>query len=351
MQYLLLIFLTVPLFYLYEKSYITINNKKANFLPFFLFSFLVVVLFSGLRYEVGTDYNSYREMYEGTRTLLYREIGFRNLFYLLQNLNLEYYHATIILALITNLFIFLKVKNSSKYGFLAISIYLLDGNYFQSFNIMAQYISIALFFYATKYIVNKNFLKYFLFIIIGALFHKSMLLILPVYFLPQYRFKKTTYILGIITSYILVQLNLIERTTIFILSHIDILGYSSYINSNYFFMKSNLGFGVLFLVILCIIIILFNDKIFKNKEQLFYFNLYYIGMIFRLLSGDARIFVRVGGYFYIFSLLAIPKILDLFKRQDEKIIVSIGIIILFIIFNYQRFFFPDIWGNYQSIFG
>jgi len=66
--------------------------------------------------------------------------------------------------------------------------------YFSSLNVIRQFMAVALFAYSLRYIVERSFVKYAIFIILASIAHKSALILLPGYFLFGIRLSLFSYI-------------------------------------------------------------------------------------------------------------------------------------------------------------
>lgn len=66
--------------------------------------------------------------------------------------------------------------------------------YNASLNMMRQWIAMAFLFYGFSYLIDKNYIKYFLTIAIAFLFHSSALMGILIYFIYNYSTKKRDYI-------------------------------------------------------------------------------------------------------------------------------------------------------------
>jgi len=100
-------------------------------------------------------------------------------------------------------FFFVKALLDQGSSF-AISLFLLmtGGYYFNSLNTVRYYLALAVALYAMKYVLRGEYGKFILWILAGAMFHKSILLVIPVYILARIlaavRLKRWHYIVGTI---------------------------------------------------------------------------------------------------------------------------------------------------------
>ena len=64
------------------------------------------------------------------------------------------------------------------------------GYYFQSFNTVRYYLALALALYAIPYVLKKQWGRFALLMLLGATLHKSLLVVIPLYFLASLPWKK-----------------------------------------------------------------------------------------------------------------------------------------------------------------
>lgn len=181
--YIICFFASFVLYYIYNK-----NDKKF----FIIASFIIPLLVGGLRYGVGTDFFTYVGMYEKHSKV---SLGFE-LFCLIARLFDNYMVMFFLFNFFTLLFVFLGLRNINKeIRPLAYFCYLFMF-YTTSFNVIRQGLAVAIIFYAYKYIINKSFLKWSIFIIIASLFHITAILVFPFYivFTSQKNFVKLFYL-------------------------------------------------------------------------------------------------------------------------------------------------------------
>ena len=87
-------------------------------------------------------------------------------------------------------------NGNNQFASLSIIIFLsLPGLYFNTFNIVRQYFSAAIFLYSLKYIKSKQLICYILCITTACLMHISSIILFPLYFVLNKRFSFKTYII------------------------------------------------------------------------------------------------------------------------------------------------------------
>jgi len=161
------------------------NNKILIFL-----ALILPILLAAFRYRVGTDFVSYMNRLEQSRTASlsdilnesYLEVGFtlierfssfigdRNFFF---GFN----------AFLTILPIYFIFKNQYKKMNIGIAYFLYLTLFFTiSFNIVRQMIAVSIIFWGFKFIFQKKMMEYIIVVLIAILFHSSAIVALPVYF-------------------------------------------------------------------------------------------------------------------------------------------------------------------------
>lgn len=178
----------------FSKSHLSLKYKT------WLLTLALMTLILGFRYQVGTDYMSYVHIFElyksGAKTVGV-EMGYELLNKIVLLFDLNFWVVFFISSAITNYFI-LKLFHEKSYNFF-LSIYILFGVGFVFFqtNAIRQALAISLTFYGTKYLTEQNFKKYFVFCLLGSLFHFSALIMIPIYWLSRIKFNKLIIMLNI----------------------------------------------------------------------------------------------------------------------------------------------------------
>jgi hypothetical protein len=150
----------------------------------------ILVFFSGVRYRVGVDFDSYIEFIHliGSGKDTYMEPGFELMVRILLSLGFTYQFVFLSSAIFTCFFYYLYILKSSFNYTMSVAIFaLFPIFYVASFNSVRQSMAIAIFLFSLRFISGREPVKYVLAIFFGALFHSSILLMLPCYlFLNRY---------------------------------------------------------------------------------------------------------------------------------------------------------------------
>ncbi len=150
---------------------------------------VVLILVAGLRYYVGTDFLAYYEWPALPWTGVFRSIlelkegGFALLVKISRSFGDKGQHLILSSAFITVLLYCRTIyKHSDSYMF-SMLLYLLMGEWQGSFNAIRQYLGAAFIFSGHRYILERNFRKYCLFVFLAMMFHKTAVVMVIPYFL------------------------------------------------------------------------------------------------------------------------------------------------------------------------
>lgn len=293
---------------------ITLRNEKywnyKTIIPIVLASLIL-----GMRYDVGVDYLTYLDLYQ-TKFIEREnlELGFQ---FLIDTLNLTGAHFSflfILSSLITLVFLYKAIKPLNKFLPYLIFYYFTSGLIFHSNNIIRHMIAFAILMYALRFVETKEFIRYVLIIALASLFHKSVIIFIPLYFILNKDIFYNRYL-----QYSLLTLVFVFGTQIFDLllnyssNFFVFIGYGNYIeNADIYIRKieitSRSGLGVLnYSVLLINFIVIFYSKelkeTYKNHGVIIYYNLFFIGqLLFALVAGNI-VFERLSYYFYFFRFV------------------------------------------------
>ena len=166
--------------------------------------FMTLFALSSLRVGIGNDYWTYRYDFLhiiNEDTNVSYEIGFKVLVKVLQWLfGYDNYRVVFaFMAFVTCTFFVKGLSDNSDWFAVSFFLFMANGFYFMSFTNVRYYFAIAVCLYAMKFLFRKNFVKFIFWILFAALFHKSVLLTIPVYLTAYYLkwSKKTLWLIPI----------------------------------------------------------------------------------------------------------------------------------------------------------
>lgn len=309
----------------------------------FLFAFI-----SGVRWNVGVDHQNYLRIYQDYITLGYPdrniEWGFDRITLLFANLNIHFTFYFGFWALLQFFFIYYALKEE-RYLWPFIGVVIIMGPYYLSWmNGIRQMHAACMFVYSIQFIKNRKIIPYFLIVIAASLIHKSALLLIFFYFIPQKDYFKNRYInlaLCVLTLIIGLSPYWLQATN-FVEIALSSIGYEGYADKLDFLIDSKremaLGPRRLSILLLNMLVIWFAPKlkdVFKNTSFLAYFNFTFIGiLLYNLFANTASVFLRPASYFTIFLAITTSYLLYYLKSKASK---EIYILVFIIAVSYMAF--------------
>lgn len=156
--------------------------------------FAILFLLSACRLNVGNDYAKYVEFMHLVNCNAYvpTEIGFNLLVKLLYGLS-GYENFLLVFAFysfVTVLFFLLAMYEQSDEFGLTFFLFMTLGYYFQTFSTVRYYLALAVALYSMKFVLRRQWGRFVVLILLGSAFHKSLLVVIPLYFLASLTWKK-----------------------------------------------------------------------------------------------------------------------------------------------------------------
>ncbi len=313
--------------YLYEKS----TDKVLGKLMLFI-SFLIIFLPAALRYNVGTDYWSYVDIFKRIQNgeITYVEPG-----YVMLNKVIIYLGLSVewLFALLAFLIYFLAYKsypkkNAATYHFLYITVF-----YLITFTSLRSALTFSITLIAlNNYSYNKKFIPFLIWTIIGTFFHKSILLILiiPLLCTPISLAIIKRYKFILISLFIMCFMYRYELINLILNSSLaEALGYKKYIGNALFTQKTQLGsgLGVLLRAFPLVIFLLLSNYILKyNKRNLPIIIISILCLVSIIFAASIDIFSRLERVYYVAYILAAMAILNSENIKYRYFIVLIIIL-------------------------
>lgn len=158
---------------------------------YFLFlAFFILFFVASIRKDVGIDYIQYSN-YQIPDALLGNKKIVELFYYYLIRITyplMGIQGVFMFTHLIIMYLLYLSVQKNSKNFFLSTLILIISGFFNHSLNIMRQSIAIAFFLWSLNDIFEGKFLKYLIKIAVATLFHKTAIIMLPLYLLRNIKF-------------------------------------------------------------------------------------------------------------------------------------------------------------------
>lgn len=275
--------------------------------------FLLLFGVSACRIAVGNDYWVYRFNFRliAQERHVSSEFGFNLIVKWMQKLfGYDNYLPIFALFSFLTVWFFVRALHSQAKDY-AFSLFLLmtGGYYFNSLNTVRYYLALAIALYAMQYVLRREYGKFLLWVLFGSIFHKSILLVIPIYItariLAKARLKKWHYIVGGLFLLSLIFCQRFYREIVFYF-------YPYYKNSAFDVGRIswvNMG-KCLATLVLCAIC--YKNSLQEGKEHetdRFYFFLNVAGLVIYPCGSFIPEVSRVGYYVMISQIFLLPSLL------------------------------------------
>lgn len=280
--------------------------------------FLALTTLSVLRVGTGNDYWVYRDnllKIAGEHSPVSYEMGFIYLVKLIQFcFGIDSFRVTFaVMAVITVSFSLKAIYDSSDWFVYSLFMFMANGFYFMSFSNMRYYLALAIAIYALKYVFENKYWSFVVWILVASLFHKTILLVIPVY-LVAYFFRITKKTVWLIPAGC-VGLFLGKHIIRFLIFKIypyyegDLLydnGRISWVN----ILKCS--------AILVLCLIYYKDAIMDNQKARMLFNLNLMALMIYAFASYIPEVTRICYYMVIGQIFLVPEIFKNIKNTKAK---------------------------------
>ncbi|MBP1743627.1 MAG: hypothetical protein H6Q58_605 [Firmicutes bacterium] len=300
---------------------------------FLAFFFMFLFLFAGLRYEVGYDFYSYRDIFRvvdlTNLTKLDLEIGYTAFNLILKTMGFGFQVVLILIAAFSLFFKYEAIRKYSIYPFISLIIYFSSNFIIQDFGQIRQGLAIAMTLYSIGAIKDRKLFRFFAMMTIAVSFHYSAILFVPFYWLGNIKlsYRKMGIILAAsVILYIAIVLGGIE----FVFTHV--------IRSEYILYKFKaysgdpigfFTFTFMFRVFIFAAFVALEEKI---RPACKYYDIlrngYFMAIIFYIVfNTNEGLATRGALYYKMFEVFLIPYIVYGVK---DKLLVFNAIMIFYL---------------------
>ncbi|MGE6810769.1 EpsG family protein [Pseudoalteromonas nigrifaciens] len=289
----------------------------------------ILFLVSALRFDVGFDFLSYYtsivEFKPGDMTYIRFGLLHGALIEFSNRINFTQLYF-IITSAVMYFFIHLALKNHSKNYFYSVLIFITIPFFFlMSVNFIKQFTAMAVVLYSTKYILNRNFIKFSFAIIFAAMLHSTALACIFLYFLYPRRVSSWVLISLFVGSFF--SFSLAQKAVDAVLPFY----------SHYLLVKVDGGkvFQVLLVILFSLFIII--RRLLPSAEANFYFYVFTLGAcIYNTFQPIGFSATRVSYYLLVYLIFLVP-LLSVRIRKNQFLLVILTITFpLFVISLYMN---------------
>lgn len=307
----------------------------------YLLSFLLLLIFLGFRLSLGRDWNNYERIYTDINQQDFvfgesRELGFLLIVRFLNFFGLEFQSFILVTSFLTLCLFFNAYKKIYYLLPFGIFIFFMDWGYPVVINTIRQGIALFAFMNAVRYIDNpeKNSGRYFLLYILGgSLFHYSILLFLPTYYIGKI---KQDQLLFSLTCLVVFIMSLFVITPLYRETMSVVTKYESYETATHILNdKSSFGLGATLVLLIRFAPIILYQKVKKeNPILLKYFVLYYIGLSIYYGFYEFLLITRFTFYFQFLEIFVLSYFIYYMTSYKKRYILFGVLYVGFIVFNY-----------------
>ncbi|MBE5826371.1 MAG: EpsG family protein [Butyrivibrio sp.] len=298
--------------------------------------FVILTLLAALRHEVGNDYGTYvvtcHEIFQ--RGYVVTEPGYNLVVRILYTLSgKEDYLLMFAVFGAAIVAVFLKVlKDQSDSFAIAFFVFMTMGFYFRSFNTVRYYFALAIAVFALRYLVEikpEGLFKFFFLILFAATFHKSVLVVIPMYFIARIPWKRWGVIPLAIVSLVAGLLH--EQ-----IMAIALKLYPSYANTVYLeeahTVTENAApiLGCIFVIALSAIC--YKDAIKDRIDNRMYLNMNLMAVALYLSCYWLPLVTRFAYYLTTAQILLLPNIICSIKDEKKKRRVTAAVVVFCILY-------------------
>lgn len=293
--------------------------------------FTLLFAVSACRIAVGNDYWRYTTIFE----LIHQnrhvptEAGFNLVVRLVQYFfgigKVSYLVIFGVFSFATVYFFLRAIYDQSEWFVWSVFLLMAGGFYFSSMTSVRYYFVLSVTLFASKFARRKQWIPFILWIVFAAFFHKSVLIVIPVYFLASIRWKKWHILLaaGLCGTFLVFQD--VYRKIIFIF-------YPFYENTMFDNGDTSVVNILKCLGILILSLLYYKYAIKDNPDNQFWFFLNLGALILYVFCSFIPEVSRVGYYLNVTQIFLIPAILKKIPNKKQKIFFSTAIAIAFCLY-------------------
>lgn len=305
------------------------NNTKLGIYG----AYLILIVISVIRYDIGNDYNAYMEMIKFLSYKLENNVPLgvdgkepliTILTYIFKGTAYPFLWVLGAHFIISLVFLYMAFEDNDCH-IVGILIFFISGLLFIYWDQARQGVSISIIVYAVKYIKQQNFLKYVFFVFLAVMAHYSALILLPFYFVNRIRPRKFIYIAII---FVLALSNAATNFFVYLFENvITLVPYWETKETSYSYVQIT-SFGYKFRIFFYGLV--WSTIIFylPDRERVLT-NFIFIGAVIFIMASGALNIMRISFYLIFTMMISIPILL---KMEKSKIIMMLMVLGLFLFF-------------------
>ena len=285
--------------------------------------FVMLFAVSACRYQVGNDYNRYEEYFYNIwyGYIVPTEGGFNATVKALEYLfGKDAYLLFFAVFSFATVFLMLKALYALGGNFVfSFFLFMAFGYYFQSLNTVRYYIALAAAMYAVTFLHRKEYAKFVLIVLLAATFHKSVLIVIPIYLLANCRWKLwQTVVLSALAASGFLFGDLYLKMILYL--------YPTYRNTMYLEGGTSYVNILRCLLVLAFCLVFWKEKWKENKQMLFYFRLNVAALMLYVCGSFLPEVSRIGTYLTVMQVFLLPGVVGSISDQKKKKLATVAVV-------------------------
>ena len=316
------------------------NPEKAD-KAFLWVGSVILAVITGIRHSVtGSDTTNYINSFKQFRKLPwdkvisetydYYEIGYRVIMkiigYVTDNANVFF----IIVALFFAFSLGVFITRNSQNRFMSLMLYFTVGAFTFQLTGMRQALAMSIVLFSFKYIKERKLVKFLITVFIASLFHKSSVIIIPMYFAAYMKMNILTFAMftlgGVgICVYVKPLIQLFQKIS---------NSYGDYSPIGF----SGGGFVVVAMYAITIVVsyMYMNSLEKQNKHNVFFFNMTFVSLLLYILRYFIMIAERVSFYYQFAFIILLPNVIEAIPDdKTRRIVRACALVLASLLFGYR----------------
>ena len=296
-----------------KKKWIKILCCIMAIMPFFVVS--------AFRYDLGTDYTR-RYVFDYNRTLQGIDVSnLEILFKFIMKFCMIFTEEPYLMFAITSAmivgFILGTSFTKSKDKILSVCIFLLGGFFFDSLNIMRQYMAMSLIFFGYQFLLKSKrwYIAYIATVIVATLIHSSAIIMLIVVLLNRKMLVSWKWVLPVCVIILILNENLMNVVGFFVQNtkfEAYLTGKFAQGEFSYLFVAENLAIYLMMMYIYSK-----NKKLGNIQTQdILFLNIQALALIVMILGSVHMLFIRTALYFSVFQVISVPYYISKIPNKE-----------------------------------
>lgn len=329
-----IILLIIPVIFSLSRSHSKRNNAILAY-------FIVLLLILSLRsINVGTDLVSYSPTFRSLVNAewiqvpeIVREVGYGYLNKIIGYLTTDFQVFLSIVAVIIIIPLYFLYRESNNWNYLKVVIFMNMATFSMMFSGLRQAIAISLGVCAYYALIGKKLWLYFLIIAAAYFIHHSAVILIVLFPLSLFNFKRK-HLLLLIPLFILL---LAFRTQIaaFVLAALSSSDELSIYSERYNEFSDTGAYGTLALfAIFTAISYIFTDEKKMPPRVIFLRNILVAATFFQIVALLNPVTMRINYYFIAFVPIAFPMCLEYCKDKEKRFVKTLGVCLALVLTGY-----------------